>query len=35
MIAPSAATLEFAIVEDLEVSTAPDVVIQIAARWQW
>jgi hypothetical protein len=29
------ATLEFAIVEDLEVSTAPDVVLQVAARWQW
>jgi len=28
-------SLEFAIVEDLEVSTAPDVVIQVAARWQW
>jgi hypothetical protein len=29
------ATLELAIVEDLEVSTAPDVVLQIAARWAW
>jgi hypothetical protein len=29
------ASLEFAIVEDLEVSTAPDVVIQVAAHWQW
>jgi hypothetical protein len=29
------ASLEFAIVEDLEVSTAPDVVLQIAARWRW
>jgi hypothetical protein len=29
------ATLEFAIVEDLEVSTAPDVVVQVAARWLW
>ena len=28
-------TLEFALVEDLEVSTAPDVVLQIAAKWQW
>jgi hypothetical protein len=29
------ASLEFAIVEDLEVSTAPDVVIQVAAHWRW
>jgi hypothetical protein len=29
------ASLEFAIVEDLEVSTAPDVVVQVAARWLW
>jgi hypothetical protein len=29
------ASLEFAIVEDLEVSTAPDVVLQVAARWRW
>ncbi len=28
-------SLEFALVEDLEVSTAPDVVIQVAAHWQW
>ena len=28
-------TLEFAVVEDLAVSTAPDVVLQIAAAWQW
>jgi hypothetical protein len=27
--------LDFAIVEDLEVSTAPDVVLQVAAQWQW
>lgn len=27
--------LEFAVVEDLEVSTAPDVVLQVAASWQW
>ena len=27
--------LEFAIVEDLEVSTAPDVVLQMAAHWSW
>jgi hypothetical protein len=27
--------LEFAIVEDLEVSTAPDVVVQVAAHWRW
>jgi hypothetical protein len=29
------ASLDFAIVEDLEVSTAPDVVIQVAAHWRW
>jgi Protein of unknown function (DUF3187) len=28
-------SLEFALVEDLEVSTAPDVVIQVAAHWRW
>lgn len=28
-------TLEFALVEDLEVSTAPDVVVQVAAKWRW
>jgi hypothetical protein len=28
-------TLEFAVVEDLAVSTAPDVVLQVAAAWQW
>jgi hypothetical protein len=28
-------TLEFALVEDLEVSTAPDVVLQVAAKWHW
>jgi hypothetical protein len=27
--------VEFALVEDLEVSTAPDVVLQVAARWHW
>jgi hypothetical protein len=27
--------IEFAIVEDLNVSTAPDVVFQVAAAWQW
>lgn len=27
--------LEFGLVEDLEVSTAPDVVLQVAASWQW
>jgi hypothetical protein len=27
--------IEFALVEDLEVSTAPDVVLQVAAKWQW
>ena len=29
------AELDFAVVEDLEVSTAPDVVVQVAARWRW
>jgi len=29
------AQLEFAVVEDLRVSTAPDVVLKIAARWSW
>jgi hypothetical protein len=29
------ATLEFAVVEDLEVSTAPDVVLHVSARWLW
>jgi hypothetical protein len=28
-------TLEFAVVEDLEVSTAPDVVLQATASWRW
>jgi hypothetical protein len=28
-------TLELSVVEDLAVSTAPDVVIQVAASWQW
>jgi hypothetical protein len=27
--------IEFAVVEDLAVSTAPDVVLQVAAAWQW
>lgn len=27
--------IEFALVEDLEVSTAPDVVVQVAAHWRW
>jgi hypothetical protein len=27
--------VEFAVVEDLAVSTAPDVVLQVAATWQW
>ncbi|HLF09902.1 MAG TPA: DUF3187 family protein [Gammaproteobacteria bacterium] len=27
--------IEFALVEDLEVSTAPDVVLHVAARWLW
>jgi len=27
--------VELALVEDLEVSTAPDVVLQVAARWHW
>jgi hypothetical protein len=29
------ARFEFAIVEDLEVSTAPDVVFHLAAHWRW
>lgn len=29
------AWLEFALVEDLEVSTAPDVVLHFAAHWRW
>ena len=29
------AVFDFAVVEDLEVSTAPDVVLQMAMRWQW
>jgi hypothetical protein len=29
------AVVEIAIVEDLEVSTSPDVVLQLAARWSW
>jgi hypothetical protein len=29
------AVFDFAVVEDLEVSTAPDVVVQMAMRWQW
>ncbi len=28
-------SLEFAVVEDLEVSTAPDVVLHMAAHWRW
>jgi hypothetical protein len=28
-------TLELAVVEDLAVSTAPDVVVQVSAAWQW
>jgi len=28
-------TLDFAIVEDIRVSTAPDVVFQVAAKWRW
>jgi Protein of unknown function (DUF3187) len=28
-------TVDFAIVEDLRVSTAPDVVLQVAAQWRW
>ena len=28
-------TLELAVVEDLNVSTSPDVVLQVAASWQW
>jgi Protein of unknown function (DUF3187) len=31
----SGAVFDFAVVEDLEVSTAPDVVVQMAMRWQW
>jgi len=27
--------IEFAVVEDLNVSTSPDVVLQVAAAWQW
>jgi hypothetical protein len=27
--------IEFAFVEDLNVSTAPDIVLQVAAAWQW
>jgi len=27
--------LDLAIVEDLQVSTAPDIVLQVAATWQW
>ncbi len=27
--------VDFAIVEDLRVSTAPDVVLQVGARWRW
>jgi hypothetical protein len=27
--------IEFAVVEDLNVSTAPDIVFQVAAAWQW
>jgi hypothetical protein len=29
------ALLEFAVVEDLEVSTAPDIVLHVAAHWSW
>lgn len=29
------ARLEFALVEDLEVSTAPDLVLHVAAHWRW
>ena len=29
------AQLEFALVEDLRVRTAPDVVLKIAAHWSW
>jgi hypothetical protein len=29
------ASLEFALVEDLEVSTSPDVVLHFAAHWRW
>jgi hypothetical protein len=28
-------TLDFAIVEDIRVGTAPDVVFQVAAKWRW
>ncbi len=28
-------TLEFAVNEDLEVSTSPDIVLHVNARWQW
>ena len=28
-------TLDFAVNEDLEVSTSPDIVVHISARWQW
>ena len=28
-------TLDFAIVEDVRVSTAPDVEFQLAAKWRW
>jgi hypothetical protein len=28
-------TIEFAVVEDLAVSASPDVVLQVAAAWQW
>ncbi len=31
----SRAVVDFAVVEDLQVSTAPDVVVQMAVRWQW
>jgi hypothetical protein len=27
--------IEFAVVEDLNVSTSPDIVLQVAAAWQW
>jgi hypothetical protein len=27
--------VEFAVVEDLNVSTSPDIVLQVAAAWQW
>jgi hypothetical protein len=35
MIRNERSWLEFGIVEDLEVSTAPDVVLKIAAHWSW